>query len=66
MNFISTRNTAPAATLSQAIAAGLAPDGGLYVPDVLPAPRELAAGDAHSSNAATPLAPVFAPVAPSG
>ena len=45
MNFISTRNTAPAATLSQAIAAGLAPDGGLYVPDVLPAPRELAAGD---------------------
>ncbi|TXH79783.1 MAG: threonine synthase [Pseudoxanthomonas sp.] len=60
MNFISTRNTAPAATLSQAIAAGLAPDGGLYVPDVLPAPRELAAGDDIASTAATLLAPFFA------
>jgi len=60
MNFISTRNTAPAATLSQAIAAGLAPDGGLYVPDVLPAPRELAAWDDIASTAATLLAPFFA------
>ena len=32
MNFVSTRHTAPPVTLSQAIAAGLAPDGGLYVP----------------------------------
>ena len=42
MNFVSTRNNAPVATLSQAIAAGLAPDGGLYVPERLPAARALA------------------------
>lgn len=60
MNFISTRNTAPAATLSQAIAAGLAPDGGLYVPDVLPAPRDLAAGADIATTAAALLAPFFA------
>ena len=37
MKFISTRGQAPAASLSAAIAAGLAPDGGLYVPESLPA-----------------------------
>ena len=36
MNYISTRGTAPAIGLSAAIAAGLAPDGGLYVPASLP------------------------------
>lgn len=36
MHFISTRGQAAPATLSQAIAAGLAPDGGLYVPVRLP------------------------------
>ncbi|MBL8297987.1 MAG: threonine synthase [Rhodanobacteraceae bacterium] len=36
MNFISTRGAAAACGLSAAIAAGLAPDGGLYVPDTLP------------------------------
>ncbi|MBS0556903.1 MAG: threonine synthase [Proteobacteria bacterium] len=36
MKFTSTRGTAPATSLSDAIAAGLAPDGGLYVPDALP------------------------------
>ncbi len=60
MNFISTRNAAPAATLSQAIAAGLAPDGGLYVPKALPAPRELAPGRDIAETAATLLAPFFA------
>ena len=60
MNFISTRNTAPAATLSQAIAAGLAPDGGLYVPDALPPPRDLVAGRDIADTAATLLAPFFA------
>ena len=60
MNFISTRNAAPAATLSQAIAAGLAPDGGLYVPAALPAPRELAPGPDIAETAATLLAPFFA------
>ena len=36
MLFESTRQTAPAATAEEAIAAGLAPDGGLYVPQELP------------------------------
>ncbi len=44
MNFISTRNNAPASNLSDAIAAGLAPDGGLYVPEKLPAGRNLEVG----------------------
>ena len=36
MNYLSTRGQAPASDLSAAIAAGLAPDGGLYVPQILP------------------------------
>ena len=60
MNFISTRNAAPAATLSQAIAAGLAPDGGLYVPETLPSPRTLTPGVDVADTAATLLAPFFA------
>jgi threonine synthase len=60
MNFISTRNAAPAATLSHAIAAGLAPDGGLYVPETLPSPRALAPGRDVADTAAALLAPFFA------
>ena len=36
MLFESTRRTAPSATVEEAIAAGLAPDGGLYVPHAMP------------------------------
>jgi threonine synthase len=36
MNFLSTRNAQHTVGLSEAIARGLAPDGGLYVPDALP------------------------------
>jgi len=36
MKMISTRGIAPAASISEAIAAGLAPDGGLYMPGSLP------------------------------
>lgn len=36
MKFVSTRGAAPAVDLSGAIDAGLAADGGLYVPDALP------------------------------
>ena len=36
MRFVSTRGDSPGTTLSAAIAAGLAPDGGLYVPESLP------------------------------
>lgn len=35
MKFISTRGKSPAAGLTDAVAAGLAPDGGLYVPESL-------------------------------
>ncbi len=35
--FVSTRGAAPAVSLSEAIAQGLAPDGGLYIPSHLPA-----------------------------
>ncbi len=59
MNFISTRNASPAATLSQAIAAGLAPDGGLYVSETMPAARELAPGGTLADTAATLLSPFF-------
>ena len=37
MNFLSTRGMRPPPAWAQAIAAGLAPDGGLYVPESLPA-----------------------------
>jgi len=60
MNFISTRNASPVATLSQAIAAGLAPDGGLYVPEQLPAARELQPGANLAETAAALLEPFFA------
>ena len=36
MRFVSTRSPSHAASLSQAIEQGLAPDGGLYVPEALP------------------------------
>ena len=59
MNFISTRHASPPATLSQAIAAGLAPDGGLYVPETLPAARVLAPGRDMAGTAAALLQPFF-------
>lgn len=37
MNFVSTRSEAPAVSFREALLAGLAPDGGLYVPESLPA-----------------------------
>jgi len=60
MRFISTRSNAPAVSLSQAIAAGLAPDGGLYVPQTLPAARALTASDSLAQTAADLLQPFFA------
>lgn len=61
MHYISTRRHAPAASLSQAITAGLAPDGGLYVPAGMPRvdPCTLPA-DASLAGLAVPLlAPFF-------
>jgi len=60
MRFISTRSHAPIVGLSQAIAAGLAPDGGLYVPQTLPAARVLKAGDTLAQTATELLHPFFA------
>lgn len=36
MKFVSTRGESPALSFSEAVAMGLAPDGGLYVPETLP------------------------------
>ena len=58
----STRGNSPRVTLSEAIAAGLAPDGGLYVPHALP-PIDPHTFDPHGTladTAATLLAPFFA------
>ncbi|RZA34663.1 MAG: threonine synthase [Lysobacteraceae bacterium] len=60
MKFVSTRNNAPAASLSQALAAGLAPDGGLYVPEAMPAPRTLEPGNDLADTATRLIAPFFA------
>ena len=59
MNFISTRKNAPAVSLSEAIAAGLAPDGGLYVPENLPSPRSLEVGNDLADSATQLIAPFF-------
>lgn len=62
MNFVSTRGNAPAVSLSAALAAGLAPDRGLYVPTELPH-FELADFDGASSLSQVAerlLAPFFA------
>ncbi|GLQ99976.1 threonine synthase [Dyella mobilis] len=62
LRYLSTRGISPAATLSEAIAAGLAPDGGLYIPEQLPQidPRDFAAAGTLADTAATLLAPFFA------
>ena len=60
MMFVSTRGQSPAVGLSAAIAAGLAPDGGLYVPQALPPRRDLQPGASIAETAATLLAPFFA------
>ncbi len=62
LRYVSTRGGSAAVPLSEAIAAGLAPDGGLYVPTALPR-LDPAAFDPHgtlAATAATLLAPFFA------
>ena len=62
LRYASTRGESPAATLSEAIAAGLAPDGGLYVPERLPkiSPEQFDPDGTLADTAATLLAPFFA------
>lgn len=45
MRFVSTRGCAPAATLSEAIRNGVAPDGGLYLPEAVPVADPALHGD---------------------
>ncbi len=62
MRYVSTRDRAATASLEDAIGAGLAPDGGLYMPDPLPtfSPGDFA--DVRTPKAVTErlLAPFFA------
>ncbi|TCV92392.1 L-threonine synthase [Luteibacter rhizovicinus] len=62
MRFVSTRGGAADASLSEAINAGLAPDGGLYVPANMPIldPATFAEGDSLAQTAERLLAPFFA------
>jgi threonine synthase len=61
VKFPSTRGLAPPAGLGQALAAGLAPDGGLYVPDALPtfSPADFNGLEDLPSVATTLLRPFF-------
>jgi threonine synthase len=62
MKFPSTRAAATPAGLSAALIAGLAPDGGLYVPESLPrfAPEDFAGDESIASVTTRLLAPFFA------
>jgi threonine synthase len=64
MKCLSTRGEAPPVSLRDAIRAGLAPDGGLYVPERLPPPADLPGPSAStvglSGIATRMLAPLFA------
>ena len=60
--YLSTRGRSPAVTISGAIAVGLAPDGGLYVPETLPRldATSFNPNGTLADTAATLLAPFFA------
>jgi len=59
MHFVSTRGQSAPVSLSTAIAAGLAPDGGLYVPERLPDARQWSPTPTLAQTAAQVLAPFF-------
>jgi threonine synthase len=61
MKFISTRGACASASASEAILAGLAPDGGLYVPEGFPAlsKQALEPGMPYAARVALALAPYF-------
>lgn len=61
LRYHSTRIATPTVSISQAIAAGLAPDGGLYVPESLPRldPNEFDPYGSLADTAVTLLAPFF-------
>lgn len=61
MRYLSTRGAAPPVGAGAAMLAGLAPDGGLYVPEHFPVlpPAAFAADETLADTAATLLAPFF-------
>ncbi|UPG94228.1 threonine synthase [Luteibacter aegosomatissinici] len=59
MRYVSTRGGAAPVSLSSAIATGLAPDGGLYVPEAMPRLGKLPSGGYLASTAAAMLEPFF-------
>lgn len=61
INFISTRGNTPATAIDDALIAGLAPDGGLYVPEHIPAfEGEWSPAMTLAETATRVLAPYFA------
>lgn len=58
MNFLSTRGGTPPTPIDDALVAGLAPDGGLYVPERIPS-LDITAGDTLDVTAQRVLAPFF-------
>lgn len=60
MKFVSTRGGVAPTSLDTALAAGLAPDGGLYVPEYIPQFALQHAGATLADTAAAVLAPWFA------
>ena len=59
MQFISTRGQVPPTPIDLALVAGLAPDGGLYVPEYFPAVDFSAPAPSLAATAARTLAPYF-------
>ncbi len=62
MRFVSTRGMAPGADLAQALTSSLAPDGGLYLPEILPRidPDALTAARTPATVCTALLQPFFA------
>ena len=60
MKFVSTCGKTPAVGIDAALAAGLAPDGGLYVPERIPALEGAVVHDDLADSARAVLAPYFA------
>ena len=61
MKYVSTRGEAPVLDFSDVLLAGLAIDGGLYVPDEWPARPDLSAADSYVNAAIALMAPYVAP-----
>jgi threonine synthase len=61
VKYVSTRGEAPVLEFGDVLLAGLATDGGLYVPDEWPAQPEVAAGASYVDAATAIMAPYVAP-----